>query len=240
MKKTIIATIMILMPTLAMGTMYKCSNGGSISFQDTPCGSETGVHRVNLGWKVYATCDNKRHADDMRSFSENASGIKMRQYFNLGYCEKHDVANEEANAEKKRRKLAADKAWKEKFFQKKWSFEAKLKQQRIKAFHQALLKLGGDSLECSKNLICWGKRNEKAATRVCKPAISLYAKNNYKWLGEPFSKYGKKEGEPAIVVYLGNNVEFVNGFGAWFRYMYSCEYNTITGEHKAAVAKGVL
>lgn len=84
--------------------------------------------------------------------------------------------------------------------------------------------------ECAPGQPCWPTRHQSAAMLACKPHIEARAKNQARWPhGYPEPVYAEALDDPAGgVVYLGDDVQFQNGFGAWTWYIYACHYDPTT------------
>lgn len=87
--------------------------------------------------------------------------------------------------------------------------------------------------ECSKTLECWGERHFAAATVRCQSAVERLAKFSFKWtdgfLEPKFSHYRWKSQKTGVVTYIGDKIQFQNGFGAWQNSMYECDFDTYSG-----------
>lgn len=88
--------------------------------------------------------------------------------------------------------------------------------------------------QCVEDLHCWSDANFNHATVDCEMAVEKLAKYSFRWKKEHFQPAltnvkwldkGKK-----TLSYLGDNVEFQNGFGAWQRQTYRCDYNPLARE----------
>ncbi len=92
---------------------------------------------------------------------------------------------------------------------------------------------------CRADMQCWGDKHLLEATRYCKPALERLAKYAHKWTDGwleakfPRFRWGKKG--KGIIVYLGDKVQFQNGFGAWVKMSYWCDFNPHTKEARARV-----
>lgn len=90
--------------------------------------------------------------------------------------------------------------------------------------------------ECKKSLQCWVDENEFKAMTVCKSVVDDIAKYEYEWLDgfsftnyEPFSeKMAWVDKEKGSFILYGRALKIQNGFGAWSRPTYSCEYDPTT------------
>ena len=83
---------------------------------------------------------------------------------------------------------------------------------------------------CDKDLACAGERSLIDASVYCKDAIEHQAKNSVKWTAGSFEpimsryKWGS-EGPGGNVIFVGDKVEFQNGFGAFTPVTYACEWD---------------
>ena len=85
---------------------------------------------------------------------------------------------------------------------------------------------------CRQDLDCWGKKFKAKAEVKCEDGIEHLAKYSYKWtggfLGQKFSLLRWKNQQAGIIIYIGDKIEFQNGFGAWQNYIYECDFDTNT------------
>lgn len=94
--------------------------------------------------------------------------------------------------------------------------------------------------ECSKDLRCWGERHAINAHGPCVAAVEKLANYTSRWVDGtlemkfPRFRFGSKENK--TVIYTGDAIEFQNGFGAFQRHVYFCEYNPLTGTVVKAIA----
>lgn len=81
---------------------------------------------------------------------------------------------------------------------------------------------------CQKDLQCWGDRHSFKAQMACKPTIENQAQYSFRWIEDKvmFNKYVLREQNR--IMYFGDGVEFQNGFGAYQRMSYGCEYDPAT------------
>ena len=65
------------------------------------------------------------------------------------------------------------------------------------------------------------------ASYVCAFLVEQYAKYDFKWegYGSKFSNYSGKVKKPYVLTIFGDKIKLQNGFGAWKRKQYSCDYN---------------
>lgn len=84
-------------------------------------------------------------------------------------------------------------------------------------------------LACRQELQCWGDKHSLRATLACQPLIENSARYNYEWtdgwLGAKLTRFRWKKRKAGLISYYGDKVKFQNGFGAWVRMAYWCDYN---------------
>jgi hypothetical protein len=81
---------------------------------------------------------------------------------------------------------------------------------------------------CLGSLQCIAEKKLIYAHVACPPYIERLAKNSVKWADEgfmekKFSRYKWSGAGPGNVTYLGDKVQFQNGFGAYINMVYACE-----------------
>ncbi|WP_458096181.1 hypothetical protein [Roseomonas sp. WA12] len=83
---------------------------------------------------------------------------------------------------------------------------------------------------CRPDLQCWASKHMGAATSACRPLVESSASRDYRWTAwiEKFSHYRWANQAAGTVVYIGDEIEMQNGFGAWMRHTYACEFDTST------------
>ena len=90
----------------------------------------------------------------------------------------------------------------------------------------------GKELACRNDLQCWGDKHSLRATFACQPLIENSAKYDYEWtdgwLGTKLTRFGWKKRKEGVLAYYGDQIKFQNGFGAWVRMAYWCDYNPAT------------
>ena len=83
--------------------------------------------------------------------------------------------------------------------------------------------------ECVNTLACWGERHLAGASVRCTPHIEKLAKFSHKWtdslLEMKMSHYRWRNQAEGTVTYIGDKIQFQNGFGAWQNYVYECDYD---------------
>ncbi len=86
--------------------------------------------------------------------------------------------------------------------------------------------------ECKKSLQCWGERHSISATVRCQRYIEKLAKYSHKWtdgfLEPKFSHFRWKNRATGVVTFIGDKIQFQNGFGAWQNSIYECDFNPST------------
>lgn len=83
---------------------------------------------------------------------------------------------------------------------------------------------------CQKDLQCWGDKKLFEATVACEDRIEKLGLYTHKWtdgwLEPKFSHFRWKSMNQGIVTYMGDKIQFQNGFGAWIPHRYWCDYDT--------------
>jgi hypothetical protein len=92
--------------------------------------------------------------------------------------------------------------------------------------------------ECQRDLQCWGERNQPMAAKPCSDAVVALAKWDHEWT-EAFipSRFGRwSPGRtPDAILYQGDALKLQNGFGAWQRVKYYCEFEPQSGKAVAEI-----
>ncbi|OQX27599.1 MAG: hypothetical protein BWK80_04550 [Desulfobacteraceae bacterium IS3] len=82
---------------------------------------------------------------------------------------------------------------------------------------------------CHLDLQCWGDKHHIAASIRCTGHVEKLAKYSHKWtdgiLESKFSQFRWINMDKGIVTYIGDKIQFQNGFGAWQNYTYECDYD---------------
>lgn len=85
---------------------------------------------------------------------------------------------------------------------------------------------------CKADLTCWGNRNIVAADVYCKRPVEQLAKYNSKWttatFEQKFSRFRWKDKEQGYLTYIGDKVEFQNGFGVYQPHVYECDIDPVS------------
>lgn len=86
-----------------------------------------------------------------------------------------------------------------------------------------------DDTSCSSDLKCWGDKNSVAAGVYCKQPVEQLGKYSAKWtdgaLETKFSHYRWLDQRNGTLTYIGDKIEFQNGFGAFQAHTYECDYS---------------
>lgn len=89
-----------------------------------------------------------------------------------------------------------------------------------------------DDATCRKDLNCWAEKKFVTASVHCKAPVEKLAKYSARWtdgtFDTKFSHYRWLNREQGTVTYIGDKVEFQNGFGAFQKYIYECDFNPAT------------
>jgi len=84
--------------------------------------------------------------------------------------------------------------------------------------------------KCRLDVNCWADKFSAEATIACGDMIERAAKYDFEWtngwLTPRFPKHGWKDQEAGVIIYAGDEIKLQNGFGAWARYTYGCEFDT--------------
>lgn len=86
--------------------------------------------------------------------------------------------------------------------------------------------------ECMKDLKCWGDQHSISAAVYCAPFIEKLAKNSHEWtdgmLEPKFSHFRWKDQSQGYVTFIGDKIQYQNGFGAWINHVYECDFDPRT------------
>ena len=75
------------------------------------------------------------------------------------------------------------------------------------------------------------QRGEVAARVTCPRRVERLAHYALRWTDgflEPKFSHSRPTGKPDVVTYIGDSIEFQNGFGAWQPHVYECDLNVVT------------
>ncbi|MBC2659815.1 hypothetical protein H7A76_30645 [Pseudomonas sp. MSSRFD41] len=97
-----------------------------------------------------------------------------------------------------------------------------------------------NDIECQRELSCWGDKNFAIASATCRREIEKLAKYSFKWTDGftdfKFSKYRWSNQKNLIVTYIGDKIQFQNGFGAYEGFTYECDFDTLNKSVKNVIA----
>lgn len=86
---------------------------------------------------------------------------------------------------------------------------------------------------CRKDLVCLAEKHLIEAGSRCAPEVERLAQYTARWTNGfmefKFSRYRWKDQEAGRITYIGGDVEFQNGFGAWSPMIYECDFDTTLG-----------
>lgn len=95
--------------------------------------------------------------------------------------------------------------------------------------------------ECQRDAQCWFDKYQTAASVYCRDVIGAQANYDVEWLDswkQPMfthSKWTDREG--GLMMFAGDAVKFQNGFGAWQRMTYVCEFDALNNVVVSAQAE---
>jgi hypothetical protein len=82
---------------------------------------------------------------------------------------------------------------------------------------------------CERDLQCIGNEKSIEAAFACRPWVERMAKNDFQWTDHwyegKFDRFRWHEKSHDVITYVGDKIKFQNGFGAWVRSKYECDYN---------------
>ncbi|RYY79927.1 MAG: hypothetical protein EOO69_04480 [Moraxellaceae bacterium] len=88
------------------------------------------------------------------------------------------------------------------------------------------------SAACKKDIHCWGEQYSNDSEVRCAEPVEKLSTYNAKWINswiEPkFSAFRWLNQENGTLTYVGDKLEFQNGFGAYQNYIYECDYDPST------------
>ena len=96
------------------------------------------------------------------------------------------------------------------------------------------------TVECGSDIQCLDAEHGIEASFKCADKVEALAKYNHRWIDgviEPkFPKLRWANQERKEIAYLGDAIEFQNGFGSYIRHRYVCVYSTSLGQALTASA----
>ncbi len=89
-----------------------------------------------------------------------------------------------------------------------------------------------DDATCKTDLQCWGDKHNISAGVYCDDYVEKLAKYSARWTDgtfEPkFSRFRWLNKENGTLTYIGDKIEFQNGFGAYQAHFYECDFEPST------------
>lgn len=141
--------------------------------------------------------------------------------------EKAQKDAEELAAQERTKQLAAEQAKVAAEEKAKKDAEELVAQEKAKQEKEIAAKAKAE--QCRQDIQCWAEEAFVAASSACTVAVQSLAKWDYEWTDgwtEPkFARYRWKNKDKGIVTYMGDKLKLQNGFGAWKRVSYSCDYD---------------
>jgi hypothetical protein len=82
---------------------------------------------------------------------------------------------------------------------------------------------------CNQDLQCWGERHAIDAEVRCVDRVEAIAQYAARWtdgiLEPKFSRFAWQDEIASTLTYIGDTIEFQNGFGAWQPHVYECDFD---------------
>ena len=82
---------------------------------------------------------------------------------------------------------------------------------------------------CQAILQCWGDKHSISASVTCSKHIELLAKLDSEWtdglLQSKFSRFRWDDRQKGSLTYIGDQIKFLNHFGAWIPHIYHCDFD---------------
>jgi hypothetical protein len=83
--------------------------------------------------------------------------------------------------------------------------------------------------DCGDDVQCYAEESEIEASAQCGKEIERLAKYQSKWLTgwttPTFSRVKWKNQNARVITFVGDKIQFQNGFGAWQQYIYFCDFD---------------
>lgn len=98
---------------------------------------------------------------------------------------------------------------------------------------------------CRVDLKCWGKENMPKAIAYCQEDIERLATHSVKWtdsgtFDRKFSRVEWLDKQAGSLTYIGDKVEFQNGFGAYTPVVYSCDIGDLDKDAPTVLGVKIL
>ncbi len=86
-----------------------------------------------------------------------------------------------------------------------------------------------DEKACQASLQCWGDKHSIAASVICPDFVEQLANYDSEWtdglLEFKFSRFAWHDYKKGLLTYIGDQIKFQNGFGAWIPHIYHCDFD---------------
>ncbi|MCY1210824.1 hypothetical protein D9M69_142590 [compost metagenome] len=84
---------------------------------------------------------------------------------------------------------------------------------------------------CKSDLQCWGDKHAIAAGIACAPEVEKLAKYSHKWtdgmMETKFPRFRWANKDHSAITYIGDKIQFQNGFGAMQNHLYQCDFDPL-------------
>lgn len=89
-----------------------------------------------------------------------------------------------------------------------------------------------DDATCKQDLQCWGDRHSIGGGVRCKAPVEKLAKFSSRWTDgtfeTKFSHFRWLDKNKGTLTLIGDKIEFQNGFGAFQKHIYECDYDPVS------------
>jgi len=89
-----------------------------------------------------------------------------------------------------------------------------------------------EDAKCKSDLQCWGDKNIAAVGAYCKKDVERLAKYSVRWTDEmfeqKFSRFRWLDKDAGTLTFVGDRIDFQNGFGAYQAHIYECDFDPST------------
>lgn len=94
---------------------------------------------------------------------------------------------------------------------------------------------------CKTDLNCWAEKNLPQANYPCQKAVEGLAKFSSKWtdgtLEMKFDHMRWADKSKGVIIYVGDKIQYQNGFGAYQNSIYECTFDTSSKTVLGATAR---
>lgn len=91
-----------------------------------------------------------------------------------------------------------------------------------------------DEAACRKSLQCAGDKYGISAGVYCKSSVERLAKYTSRWTDGTFemkfSHFRWLNQDKGLITFVGDKIEFQNGFGAFQKHIYECDFNPMNNQ----------